>query len=306
MMKKLSKIALLAAASAFMLAVFPACGDDDDGDDDPSVKIVTEQSTTVEVDGTIDLMASVSNFPEGEVTYDWKSDKTDIATVAQNPENKAQARVTAVTAGTAKITVTATVGETEKSADVTVTVTAKGSNPDPATPTNPDEGDEGKPAEITFPLSIKPTTEGSTPAYPTDADISSNSPFVFTSPVSYTVCTKKKFDTGKYNTGSEIKTESRWNLGGALKSSSGSYNCYMKFDSAPSAKMTVKFFNTNADRTITVISGEAETVGTVKTTKSDGTNGDLMSETFTVTKGSEVYLGATANGIWVAEIIWEE
>lgn len=132
-MKKLSKIALLAAASAFMLAVFPACGDDD-GDDDPSVKIVTEQSTTVEVDGTIDLMASVSNFPEGEVTYNWKSDKTDIATVAQNSENKAQAQVKAVTAGTAKITVTATVGETEKSADVTVTVTAKGSNPDPVTP----------------------------------------------------------------------------------------------------------------------------------------------------------------------------
>ena len=129
MMKKLSKIALLAAASAFMLAVFPACGDDDDGDDDPSVKIVTEQSTTVEVDGTIDLMAEVSNFPEGEVTYDWKSDKTDIATVAQNPENKAQAQVKAFAAGTAKITVTATVGDTVATADVTVTVATEGSTP---------------------------------------------------------------------------------------------------------------------------------------------------------------------------------
>ncbi|MDE7139993.1 MAG: hypothetical protein K2O09_04450 [Treponemataceae bacterium] len=39
MMKKLSKIALLAAASAFMLAVFPACGDDDDGDDDPKATL---------------------------------------------------------------------------------------------------------------------------------------------------------------------------------------------------------------------------------------------------------------------------
>ena len=38
MMKKLSKIALLAAASAFMLAVFPACGnDDDDGETPPPV-----------------------------------------------------------------------------------------------------------------------------------------------------------------------------------------------------------------------------------------------------------------------------
>ncbi|MDE5615163.1 MAG: Ig-like domain-containing protein, partial [Treponemataceae bacterium] len=137
---KLSRIALLAAASAFMLAVFPACGDDDDGEEptstpQPSVKIVTEAtSMAVEVDGTLDLMAEVSNFPEGDVTYDWKSDKTDIATVAQNPENKAQAQVKAVAAGTAKITVTATVGETVKTAEVTVTVAAKGSNPEPVTP----------------------------------------------------------------------------------------------------------------------------------------------------------------------------
>ena len=138
-MKKLSKIALLAAASAFMLAVFPAC-DNDDGDDDPSVKITTKAtSMAVEVEGTLDLMAEVSNFPEGDVTYDWKSDKTDIATVAQNPENKAQARVTAAAAGTAKITVTATVGDTEKSAEVTVTVTAKGSNPEPVIPPSADE-----------------------------------------------------------------------------------------------------------------------------------------------------------------------
>ena len=80
----------------------------------------------------------------------------------------------------------------------------------------------------------------------------------------------------------------------------------MKFDSAPSAKMTVKFFSGNADRTLTVVSGTTEIAGTVKTTVTDGKNGDLMSETFAVTKGSEVYLGATANGIWVAEIVWEE
>lgn len=129
---------------------------------------------------------------------------------------------------------------------------------------------------------------------------------MFTSPVSYTVATKKKFDTGTYNLSGTATTANRWNLGGALKSSTGSYNCYMKFDSAPSTKLTVKFFNTNADRTVTVVSGSTGTVGNIKTTKTDGTNGDLMSETFTVTKGSEVYLGATASGIWVAEIIWEE
>lgn len=122
MMKKLSKIALLAAASAFMLAVFPACGDDDE-EDDPSVKIVTNaESMTVEVDGTIDLMASVSDFPEGEVTYEWASDKTNFATVKQDPTNKAQAQVKAVAAGTAKITVTAKSGSTTATAEVTVTV----------------------------------------------------------------------------------------------------------------------------------------------------------------------------------------
>ena len=91
-----------------------------------------------------------------------------------------------------------------------------------------------------------------------------------------------------------------------MKTADGKYNCYMKFDSAPTSKMTVKFFNTNTDRTVTVVSGTTETVGTVKTTKTDESNGDLMSETFTVTKGAEIHLGATANGIWVAEIIWEE
>ena len=165
---------------------------------------------------------------------------------------------------------------------------------------------------MTFPLSITPTTEGSTPAYPTDADTSSITQYSFTSPVAYTVATKKKFDTGKYLTSStdtEGTTANRWNLGGALKTSTGSYNCYMKFDSAPSTKMTVKFFNTNTDRTVTVVSGTAETVGTVKTTVvsvNDSNVGVLCSETFTVTKGSEVYLGATKNGIWVSEIIWEE
>ena len=169
-------------------------------------------------------------------------------------------------------------------------------------------GGGGGSVELTFPLSIKPTQDGSTPEYPSadGSDLSSATQFVFTSPIAYTVCTKKKFDTGKINTGSGTETVSRWNLGGGLKTNDGKYNQYMKFDSAPSAKMTVTFFNTNVDRTLTVVSGTTETVGTVKTTKTDGTNGDLMSETFTVTKGSEVYLGATASGIWVTEIVWEE
>lgn len=99
-----------------------------DQDPVPSVEIVSEAtSMTVEVEGTLDLMAEVSNFPEG-VTYDWKSDKEEVATVARDPENMKQARVTAVAAGTAKITVTAKSGDTEKSDEVTVTVAAKGSD----------------------------------------------------------------------------------------------------------------------------------------------------------------------------------
>lgn len=99
----------------------------------PTVEIVSEAtSMTVEVEGTLDLMAEVSNFPEG-VTYEWESDNEDVATVVQNPNNETQAQVTAIAAGTAKITVTAKSGDTEKSADVEVTVKAKGS-----------VGDEGK------------------------------------------------------------------------------------------------------------------------------------------------------------------
>ena len=33
MMKKISKLALLAAATAFLLAAFPACSDEDDGNE---------------------------------------------------------------------------------------------------------------------------------------------------------------------------------------------------------------------------------------------------------------------------------
>ncbi len=64
MMKKLSRIALLVAASVFMLAVFPACGDDED---DPSVKITGEK--TVKMGEMLELVAVVSDFPEGEVAY---------------------------------------------------------------------------------------------------------------------------------------------------------------------------------------------------------------------------------------------
>ncbi|MDE6736793.1 MAG: hypothetical protein K2J50_04750, partial [Treponemataceae bacterium] len=58
MMKKLSKIALLAAASAFMLAVFPACGDDD-GNDDPKATLAAE-AVELEVGKGIPVEATVT------------------------------------------------------------------------------------------------------------------------------------------------------------------------------------------------------------------------------------------------------
>ena len=125
MMKKLSKIALLAAASAFMLAVFPACGDDDDGNDDPSVKITG--GTSVTVGGTaLELTATVSNFPEG-VTYEWASSDESIATVQKKSDDPSTATVTPVAEGTATITVTATAGDTTATTAIEVSVRAEGS-----------------------------------------------------------------------------------------------------------------------------------------------------------------------------------
>ncbi|MDE7227044.1 MAG: hypothetical protein K2N31_01830 [Treponemataceae bacterium] len=124
MMKKLSKIALLAAASVFMLAVFPACGDDD-GDDDPSVKITG--GTSVTVGGTaLELTATVSNFPDG-VTYEWASSDEGIVTVEKKSDDPSKATVTPVAEGTATITVTATAGDTTATTAIEVSVKAEGS-----------------------------------------------------------------------------------------------------------------------------------------------------------------------------------
>ncbi|MDE6705496.1 MAG: hypothetical protein K2J81_06280 [Treponemataceae bacterium] len=61
MMKKLSKIALLAAASAFMLAVFPACGDDD-GDDDPKATLAAEAvELEIGAEKTVEATVTVEN-----------------------------------------------------------------------------------------------------------------------------------------------------------------------------------------------------------------------------------------------------
>ncbi|MDE6351071.1 MAG: Ig-like domain-containing protein [Treponemataceae bacterium] len=122
MMKKLSRIALLAAASAFMLAVFPACGDDED---DPSVEITGEK--TVKMGETLGLTASVSDFPDGEVAYAWSSSDEAVATVAADSDDPSKATVTPVAEGTATITVTATAGDTTATTAIEVSVKAEGS-----------------------------------------------------------------------------------------------------------------------------------------------------------------------------------
>lgn len=120
MMKKLSKIALLAAASAFMLAVFPACGDDED---DPSVEITGGDSVTI--GETLELTAVVSDFPEFGVAYDWSSSDESVATVVADSEAPSKATVTPVAEGKATITVTASVGGTVAIAAIEVSVKAE-------------------------------------------------------------------------------------------------------------------------------------------------------------------------------------
>ena len=126
MMKKLSKLVLLAAATALLLAGVTACSDDDDKDPEPDVKI--EGSTSVAVDDEITLTANATGFL-GDVTYTWRSLDTATATVTQNTSVPSKATVKGIAEGTAKITVTAKAGDTEKTAEVTVKVATGGEQP---------------------------------------------------------------------------------------------------------------------------------------------------------------------------------
>ena len=121
MMKKLSKLALLAAATALLLAGVTACSDDDDKDPEPGVTI--EGGTSVAVGKEITLTAKATDF-SGNVTYTWESSDKAKATVTQDTSDLSKATVIGIAEGTAKITVKARAGDTEKTAAVTVTVTA--------------------------------------------------------------------------------------------------------------------------------------------------------------------------------------
>ena len=105
-MKKLAKLAALLAAGVLVFG-FAACSDDGD-DDDVAVEGVTLDSTELTVTlGSAPVKLTATVLPEEADNKDvlWASDDDTIATVDENGV------VTAVGAGTARITVTTVDGE---------------------------------------------------------------------------------------------------------------------------------------------------------------------------------------------------
>ncbi len=113
MMKKLSKIALLAAASALMLAVFPACGDDEEDDDPKATLALVGDGGAVELEtGKAVPVTATVTVENGTFSADAKDlaqeRAQDIAEeIAQEltqdiAENLAQERATQKTLETAR------------------------------------------------------------------------------------------------------------------------------------------------------------------------------------------------------------
>ena len=117
MMKKLSKIALLAAASAFMLAVFPACGDDGDENDDPKATlalvgdaVVLETGTPATVTATVTVENDTFSAeakkiqPNGEIPttyFELKATDTKVKTWDSDTKATITFTVTAAEGATA-------------------------------------------------------------------------------------------------------------------------------------------------------------------------------------------------------------
>lgn len=125
MKKKLAKLALLAAATAFLLVAFPACSNDDDDDGIVSVTGVSLNKTaeSVEIGKTVTLTAEVAPTNATNKAVTWKSSDDTIATVANGV-------VTGVKAGEATITVTTVDGEKTATCNVTVTSASSGTTED--------------------------------------------------------------------------------------------------------------------------------------------------------------------------------
>lgn len=118
MMKKLSKIALLAAASAFMLAVFPACGDDDEDNDPP-------KATLALVGDPVALKAGTPTPVEATVTVENDTFTTEAKAIPAGEE--IPTTYFELKATDAKVTVSAAKVKTwdsDTKATITFTVTA--------------------------------------------------------------------------------------------------------------------------------------------------------------------------------------
>lgn len=117
-MKKMWKALAVLTAIALFGSAFTACKSDDDGDDDVSVKVVSLDKTSaeLEVGGTLKLTATIEPANATNQNVSWSSSDKNVATVANGT-------VTAVAVGTADITVTTEDGG--KTATCTVTVKEK-------------------------------------------------------------------------------------------------------------------------------------------------------------------------------------
>lgn len=117
-MKKMWKALAVLTAIALFGSAFTACKSDDDGDDDVSVKGVSLDKTSaeLEVGGTLKLTATIEPANATNQNVSWSSSDKNVATVANGT-------VTAVAVGTADIIVTTEDGG--KTATCTVTIKEK-------------------------------------------------------------------------------------------------------------------------------------------------------------------------------------
>ncbi|MBD5426965.1 MAG: hypothetical protein HDR38_05370 [Treponema sp.] len=126
MKKRLSKLALLAVAAAFMLAGFPACDDGDDGGEPSPVVLASIQVQDKPTKTTYTVNEDFN--PAGLVIKEVYSDG-NTSDVAYSEGNKDDFAFTGFDASKPSESVTVTVTYKEKTADFTVSVAAKGIDP---------------------------------------------------------------------------------------------------------------------------------------------------------------------------------
>ena len=229
-MKKFSKALGVLSALAIIGAGFISCADDD-GEEEKTPSLALEATAVTGKTGatvTSTITATLTNdsfkvaLSDGAdaSAYVDITDSAGATSVFTSPSITFDGAV-AAGATTAKVKVSATAPSDAKNGTLTFKVSL------PAEALNSGKALE-KTATAKYEITadsdtptggnnivISPTTTGSEPAYPTDADTPKPAEYVFTSPIKYTVKTKKKFDKGAYTTDGTTKTEvDRWNCGG--------------------------------------------------------------------------------------------